>query len=102
MAESNTEREATIPCPNRGYVDDGNLANEIDVIYHNMDSTFAFYTMRQNRFGTLEGCIQRLARQVAAGCFDRVVNVSGGSNNFTVIVETALSKEQLYEKDWPL
>lgn len=102
MAEPKTEREDTISSPHRGHVDDGNLTNEIDVIYHNMGSTSDFYTMRQNRCGTLEGCIQRLARQVAAGCFDRIVSVSGSKNSFAVIVETALSKQQLYDKDWPL
>jgi hypothetical protein len=100
--DSNTEPEAATSSSQPKYVDTGNLTNEIDVIYHNMDSTSDFNTFRQQRYGTVEGCIQRLARQIEAGCFDKVVSVSGSKNSFTVIVETALSKEQLYGRDWPL
>jgi hypothetical protein len=101
MSESNIETEASVQSSQLGNVDDGNLTNEMDIIYHNMDSTSNFYTFRQQRNGTLEDCIQRLARQIEAGCYDKVVSILGGSNNFTIIVETALSQAQLYEKDWP-
>jgi hypothetical protein len=62
----------------RKHVDDGNLTNDIGVIYHNMDSTSDFYTFRQQRYGTLEGCIQRLAQQIEAGCYDKVVRCVRG------------------------
>jgi hypothetical protein len=101
MSESNIETEASIRSSQLGNVDDGSLTNEMDVIFHNMDSTSNFHTFRQQRNGTLEECIQRLARQIEAGCYDKVMSVSGGSNNFTIVVETALSQAQLSEKDWP-
>jgi hypothetical protein len=101
MTESTTAHEAPAQSMQRKYVDDGNLTNDIDVIDHNMDSTSDFYTFRQQRYGTVEGCIQHLVPQIEAGCYDKVVSVSGVNHNFTVIVETALSKAQLYEKNWP-
>jgi hypothetical protein len=85
MTESTTEHEAPAQSMQRKNVDDGNMKNDIDVIYHNMDSTSDFYTFRRQRYGTVEGCIQRLARQIEAGCYDKVVSVSGGNHNFTVI-----------------
>jgi hypothetical protein len=101
MSESNIEAEASMKFSQPILVDSSNLTNEMDVIYHNMDSTSNCYTFRQQRNGTLEECIQRLARQIEAGCYDKVVSIPGGSNNFTTIVETALSQAQLYGKDWP-
>jgi hypothetical protein len=38
ITESTTEPEAPAQSMQRKYVDDGNLTNDIDVIYHNMDS----------------------------------------------------------------
>jgi hypothetical protein len=57
MSESNIEAEASIQSSQPVHVDGGNLENEMDVIYHNMDSTSKFYTFRQQRNGTLEDCI---------------------------------------------
>jgi hypothetical protein len=101
MSESNIETEASVQSSQLENVGDGGLTNEMDIIYHNMDSTSNFYTFRQQRNGTLEDSIRRLARQIEAGCYDKVVSISGGSNNFTILVETALSQAQLYEKNWP-
>jgi len=100
MSESNIETEVSVQSSQLGNVSDGDLTNEMDIIYHNMDSTSNSYTFRQQRKGTLGDCIQRLARQIEAGCYDKVLSVSGGSNNFTIIVETALSQARLYERDW--
>jgi len=70
--------------------------------HHNMDSIADFHIMRPEECGLSKGCIQRLAQQVEAGCFDKVVSVTGDGRNFITIVETALWKKQLYEKDWLL
>lgn len=94
------ELEASVH--HRRYVDDHERTNDIDSIYHNMDSSSSFCMFRSGGYMTVEGCIQRLARQIAAGCFDKVVSVSGSSNNFTVVVETGLSQAEIYKRNRPL
>jgi hypothetical protein len=52
MSKSATENEAPIQSVRRKHVDGGNLNNDIDVIYHNMNFTSEAYTFSQQRFGT--------------------------------------------------
>jgi hypothetical protein len=55
MSKSATENEVRIQSVRRNNVDDSNLNNDIDVIYHNMNSTSDAYTFSQQRFGTNRG-----------------------------------------------
>jgi hypothetical protein len=73
----------------------GDIENELDIIYHNMNAISSFRTLRALRYRTVEDQQQRLACQIQAGCFDTVISVAASKESFVVVMETSRSDEAL-------
>ena len=73
----------------------GDTEYELDIIYHNMNATSNFRTVRAFRHRTVEDQLQRFACQIGAGCFDAVVSVAASKGSFVVVMQTSLSDKEL-------
>ena len=71
----------------------------IDVIYYNMRaSPNVWKSTRQFIGGRVEDQFLRLANQIRAGCWDRVISVSASKYSFSAIVTTSLTLDELHAK----
>ena len=75
--------------------------NEMDIIFHNMNVTSNFRTVRMPRYRTVSEQLGILYAFVQAGCFDKVVSVAASLHSFVAVVETTLSMEELKSRGFP-
>ncbi len=76
--------------------------SSVDVIYHNMNYTSDFRTWRTLRFGNVKTETAKLNHYVWSGCFDELISVAASKHSFVAVLVTALTKEELRARGYPV
>ena len=72
----------------------------VDIIYHNMNSSSDFKTFRAGSDRPVEQELLRVAKHIDNNCY-KIVSISASKYSLVVVFSTELSKAQLREKGFP-
>ena len=72
----------------------------VDIIYHNMNTSSDFKTFRAGSDGPVEQELLQVAKHINNNCY-KIISINASKHSLVAVFSTELSKAQLREKGFP-